>query len=219
MKFTTSILTALPVVFLVSCGQAPSVEETTKAEEITAEEPELSRLEQEHQLYKPGYADSVNQGLITEDTFKGSSRRIAEGQVGGVDVTVNYGSPGKRGRVLWNGLVSYDQVWVTGSHWATALTFSKDVDVEGTTVPAGTYGFFTIPGTDKWTLIINKVYDQHLADDYDQAQDVVRVEVAPESLDQVVQRLTYMVEPTGDNTGNLSMAWDQVKVSLPFSVI
>lgn len=218
MKFTTSILTAISVLFLFSCAQTPTVEEKTGSEEIAAEEPELSRLEQEHQLYKPGYADSVNQGLIAEDTFKGSSRRRAEGQVSGVDVTVNYGSPGKRGRVLWNGLVSYDQVWVTGSHWATALTFSKDVDVEGTTVPAGTYGFFTIPGTDEWTLIINKVYDQHLADDYDQAQDVVRVEVAPESLDQVVQRLTYMVEPTGDNTGNLSMAWDQVKVSMPFSV-
>ncbi|MFO7145302.1 hypothetical protein B9T16_29715, partial [Arthrospira sp. PCC 8006] len=103
----------------------------------------LSQLEQEHTLVRPGYADSVNAGYIKEDEIKGSSRREAKGTIGNAEITINYGSPGKRGRVIWNGLVSYDQVWVSGSHWATAIDFSEAVMVGDTEVPAGMYAFFT----------------------------------------------------------------------------
>lgn len=178
---------------------------------------EISEIEKEHLLIMAGYADSVNLGLV-EDTIKGSARREAKGNLGDTEVTINYGSPGKRGRVIWNGLVSYDQVWVSGSHWATAVTFSKDVVIEGTDVPAGTYGFFTIPGRETWTLIINKRFDQHLADEYDEVEDVVRVSVKPIELENEVQRLTYEIEKIADSEGTISLSWDQIKVSMPFSI-
>jgi hypothetical protein len=175
---------------------------------------EMSNLEKEHILVRAGYADSVNQGLL-EDTIKGSSRREAKGNIGDVEVTVNYGSPGVRGRVIWNGLVSFDQVWVTGAHWATAVTFSKDVVVGDTEVPAGTYGFYTIPSQDTWTLILNKNFDMHLADDYDQADDLLRIVVTPELLENPVQRLTYEVAAEGDKAGSVSMSWEQISVRMP----
>lgn len=178
---------------------------------------EISEIEKEHLLIMAGYADSVNLGLV-EDTIKGSARREAKGNLGDTEVTINYGSPGKRGRVIWNGLVSYDQVWVSGSHWATAVTFSKDVVIEGTDVPAGTYGFFTIPGRETWTLIINKRFDQHLADEYDEVEDVVRVSVKPIELENEVQRLTYEIEKIADSEGTISLSWDQIKVRMPFSI-
>lgn len=177
---------------------------------------EMSNLEKEHLPVRAGYADSVNQGLL-EDTIKGSSRREAKGNIGDTDVTVNYGSPGVRGRVIWNGLVSYDQVWVSGSHWATAVTFSKDVVVAGTEVPAGMYGFFTIPGKDTWTLILNKKFDMHLADDYDEANDVVRLIVTPETLENTVQRLTYEIASDSDSSGSIAMSWDQIRVRMPLA--
>lgn len=152
-KISTFVLAGL----LLACNPEKEKAVTT---EPTAE---ISEIEKEHLLIMAGYADSVNLGLV-EDTIKGSARREAKGNLGDTEVTINYGSPGKRGRVIWNGLVSYDQVWVSGSHWATAVTFSKDVVIEGTDVPPGTYGFFTIPGRETWTLIINKHFDQHLAD-------------------------------------------------------
>lgn len=175
---------------------------------------EMSNLEKEHLLVRAGYADSVNKGLL-EDTIKGSSRREAKGNIGSTEITVNYGSPGVRGRVIWNGLVAYDQVWVAGSHWATAVTFSKDVVVGGTEVPAGTYGFFTIPGKETWTLILNSNYDMHLADDYQESQDIVRLMVTPEILDSPVQRLTYEVSVDNESSGSIAMSWDQVRVRMP----
>ncbi len=193
-----------------------AIKDTTTTVENEAES-ELSRIEEEHQLYMSTYADSVNMGLISVDTFKGSARREAHGKIGDVAVTVNYGSPGKRGRVLWNGLVSYDQVWVSGSHWATAVTFDADIQVKGTTVPAGTYAFFTIPGRKEWTLILNKNFDQHLADDYDEEMDVIRFTAIPEEVDTPVQRLTYTIESAGENAGSLSLAWDELSVSLPLA--
>lgn len=175
---------------------------------------EMNNLEKEHLLVRAGYADSVNKGLL-EDTIKGSSRREAKGNIGSTEITVNYGSPGVRGRVIWNGLVAYDQVWVSGSHWATAVTFSKDVVVGGTEVPAGTYGFFTIPGKEIWTLILNSNYDMHLADDYQESQDIVRLMVTPEILDSPVQRLTYEVSIDNESSGSIAMSWDQIRVRMP----
>lgn len=185
-------------------GVQPTLEETDS----------LTELEKEHLIFRDTYADSVNQGYLP-DTFKGSARREALGTIGDVHVTVNYGSPGVRGRVIWNGLVSYDQVWVSGSHWATAIHFSDEVRIQDKSIQPGWYGFFTIPGREKWTLILNKNYDQHLAEEYDPNEDLLRVETDPVLLADTVQRLTYAIEPTGDKTGLLSMSWDKIRLELP----
>ena len=202
MKISKMLIASLISVGLYSCG----------------ENQEKSMLEEEHQLERAEYADSVNRGLVA-DLFKGSARREASGKIGNTEVTINYGSPGKRGRVIWNGLVSYDQVWVSGSHWATAVNFSKEVEVAGQKVEAGTYGFFTVPGQESWTLILNENYDQHLADDYDEDKDIVRVTVSPENLDKEVQRLTYEVTSTSENEGDISLSWDRIRVTLPFRTL
>ncbi len=36
------------------------------------------------------------------------------------------------------------------------ITFSTDVKLNGTAIPAGTYALYTIPGEDEWTIILNK---------------------------------------------------------------
>jgi hypothetical protein len=179
---------------------------------------QASRLAEEHALYRAGYADSVNTGLIAVDDFKSSARRMTEATFEGGTVTVNYGSPGKRGRVIWNGLVAYNQVWVSGAHWATAVTFSNPVRIANTEIPAGMYGFFTIPGPDEWVLILNKNFDQHLADEYKEEEDLVRITVTPTALDNVVQRLTYEVIG-GENAGSILLSWDQIQVEMPFEFI
>lgn len=138
--------------------------------------------------------------------------------VGPAHITINYGSPGVRGRVIWNGLVSYDQVWVSGSHWATAVEISTSIKVQDTEVPAGTYGFYTIPGKEEWTLILNKVYDSHLAEEYKEDNDVVRVTVTPEILEVPVQRLTYTIEGESDS-GAIVMSWEKIRVGMRFDVV
>ncbi len=138
----------------------------------------------------------------------------AMGNIGGVHVHVDYSSPSVRGRTIWGGLVAYDQVWSAGAHNATSIDFSKDVVIDGKPVPAGKYGFFTIPGRETWTLILNRNYDQHLADEYDPAEDVLRWQVRPETLSTPVGALTYKVEPTGAE-GRIALEWERLRIAFP----
>ncbi|MBK7872350.1 MAG: DUF2911 domain-containing protein [Saprospiraceae bacterium] len=165
-----------------------------------------------------GYADSVNLGLIAQDTLKSSPTRETMIILNDNHIHITYGSPGVRGRVIWGGLVAYDQVWATGAHNATSIMFSKDVIINEQKIPAGTYGFFTIPGKEEWTLILNKNYKQHLADDYNEKEDVIRVNVKPEKQNNITQRLTYQIEASDDKSGNISVYWEYLKISLPFSM-
>ncbi len=158
-----------------------------------------------------------NPNLI-KDTTKKSIKSMAVGVVSGDSIKIAYHSPGVRKRVIWGGLVPYDEVWVTGAHDATTVTFSNPVVINGTIIPAGKYAFFTIPGKKEWTLILNKHWQQHLASEYEEKGDVVRVKVKPKK-NAHTERLQYFVEQGNVKTGKLSVAWEKIKVELPFTVM
>jgi hypothetical protein len=136
--------------------------------------------------------------------------------VGDNHVHIDYGSPSVRGRNIWNGLVAYDQVWASGAHKATWIDFSEDITIDGIMIPKGKYGFFTIPNQNEWTLIINKSWDMHLADDYNQENDMIRMKVIPKENSEVVEALTYEVKSLGDGAGSIIMSWDKLSVSFNF---
>jgi hypothetical protein len=157
-----------------------------------------------------------NPNLI-KDTTKKSIKSMAVGTIGGDSVKINYHSPGVRKRIIWGGLVPFDEVWVTGAHDATSIVFNKPVLIAGKEIPAGKYAFFTIPGKEEWTLIINKHWEQHLASEYDEADDVVRVNVKPEKIPHT-ERLQYFIEESKDGSARILVAWEEVKVSLPINL-
>jgi hypothetical protein len=143
-----------------------------------------------------------------------SPRLAAMANIGTNHVHIDYSAPSVRGRTIWGGLVAYDQVWVTGAHKATNINFNSDLKINDTNVPAGKYALFTIPGKDRWTVIINKNWDQHLTDDYDQADDILRFEVEPEKMEDNVEQLNYMVVSTGELTGQITISWEMVKITI-----
>jgi hypothetical protein len=226
MKFYFPVFFVL-LFLTVACNNQPAATQATTADPhaghnmaaITTDSVAARRAAENDPMYaRRGYADSVNQGIITADTFKGSPVRETSGTIGSTKVHIRYGSPGVRGRVIWGGLVANDQVWASGAHKATAVTFDKEVTIGGTIVPAGKYALFTIPNAQEWTVILNKNWDQHLADEYAEADDVVRTKVKPAMLDRPVQRLTYTVENVSPTRGNIVLTWEKRKVALPVQV-
>ena len=149
------------------------------------------------------------------DTLKGSLKAKAIGTIGTTGITIDYYSPAVRGRVIWGGLVPFDNVWVTGAHRATSIDFNHEVVIGGVSIAPGKYALFTIPGKEEWTLIINKNWEQHLADDYDQKQDIVRVIVKPEIEEANQERLRYVVESGSGNSGEVVIYWEKFEISLP----
>lgn len=149
------------------------------------------------------------------DTLKGSPKAAAHGQIGHAHLTINYHSPAVRGRMIWGGLVAYNQVWVTGAHSATSLTTDKDITIGGTQLSAGKYALFTIPGENEWTIIFNKNWGQHLADDYSETEDVLRITVKPEITGQHQERLRYQIVSKENNKGAILITWDKLRVTIP----
>ncbi len=145
-----------------------------------------------------------------------SPKQTAMTNVGENHVRIEYSSPGVRGRQIFGGLVGFGEVWVTGAHRATTINFQQGVMINETVIPAGKYGFFTIPGTESWTLILSKDWDMHLADEYNQTNDVLRFDVVPQAMDEQVESLTYTVDAMEDGSGMISMAWADVKISFKF---
>ena len=151
------------------------------------------------------------------DTTKRSIKSAVKGNIGGASITINYHSPGVRKRNIWGGLVPYGEVWVTGAHNATTIEIDQDFFVNGKTINKGKYALFTIPGKDQWIVIINKNFNQHLTDDYLQSEDVVRIKVKPKKQKLVTERLQYYINSTGANKGNISMAWEKLKIEFALS--
>jgi hypothetical protein len=149
------------------------------------------------------------------DTLKGSLKAVATGRIGSVNLVINYHSPAVRKRVVWGGLVSYEQVWVTGAHSATTIETDGSIRMGGQEIPAGKYALFTIPGEKEWTVILNKNWEQHLADEYSAKDDVLRLPVQVEKTDKPQERLRYVVNTAGENKGTIVMQWERLRISIP----
>ncbi|MGD8427074.1 MAG: DUF2911 domain-containing protein [Balneolaceae bacterium] len=133
--------------------------------------------------------------------------------IGTTKITITYGRPGVKGRQVFGDLQPYGKVWRTGANESTNITFSKEVTVGGQKLDAGTYSLYTIPGKDKWTIIINSKLSW--GTEYDQSKDVLRFDVTPEEGEHREWLMFYFRELT-DDSATAVMHWNNVKV--PFTI-
>ncbi len=140
-------------------------------------------------------------------------------QVGNTTIKIDYTAPAVRGRAIWGELVPYNKIWVTGAHNATSLEVGRDFRLGGKTIPAGKYALFTIPGKEQWTVILNKNWNQHQADEYQESEDVVRLKVKPQTSEQVVERLKYEIDQTGERTADIVISWEKIRIAFPIELL
>ncbi len=132
------------------------------------------------------------------------------------DIKVIYSRPQKKGRTIFGELVPYDKVWRTGADEATEIKFFKDVTLKGTTIKAGTYTLFTIPGQKTWSIIINSDTDVWGAYSYDQTKDIARIEVTPTTAESLE---AFSIAFEKATTGyHMVLGWDTTRVSVPFEI-
>jgi hypothetical protein len=159
--------------------------------------------------------DHNHTSVVKVDTVKKKSIAQEEhAQIGDTHITILYSAPAVRGRIIWGGLVPYNEVWVTGAHRATSFEIDHEFTVGNKKVPAGKYAIFTIPGKDKWIFILNKKWDQHLTDEYDSKDDVFRIEVTPVKITAVQERLNYSITELSEKEAILSISWETLKIGL-----
>lgn len=137
-----------------------------------------------------------------------SPRDTLRATVGGARITVDYGRPSKRGRIIWGDVVPWDTVWRLGADRATHLTTSADLVVGGVSVPAGQYTLWMIPSYDRPLLVLSTAVNI-FGTAYDPARDFARIPM----------QLTWPVPETermtlGMDGGMFVVRWDEMAWSV-----
>jgi hypothetical protein len=144
-----------------------------------------------------------------------SQHQVVTQTVGLTDIKIDYSRPAVKGRVIWGGLVPYDQVWRTGANEATQISFSDDVTINGQALPKGTYSLHTVPGKDSWILAFNKVAAQWGSFTYDKAQDALRVTSKAEKV-PFTELMEFDFPQVTNDSAVVAIRWENV--SVPFTV-
>lgn len=138
--------------------------------------------------------------------------------VGLTDVSIAYSRPSVRGRAIWGALVPYGEVWRTGANEATTITVSGPFTIGGKQLPAGTYGLFTVPGKESWTVVVNSGAKLWGAYEYKQADDLVRFPVTPRKAASFTETMTFSFPVVGMEDAEIALAWEEVEIRIPLHV-
>jgi hypothetical protein len=135
--------------------------------------------------------------------------KVSETISGGAVITIDYSQPSVKGRTIGKDLEPNEgKVWRAGANEATVFEVSKDVKVEGQSLPAGKYGFFTVMNGNEWTIIFNKTWKQWGAFNYKEADDALRVKVKAGKANPFAEKLTYTIS----KGGKVSLLWGDNQV-------
>jgi hypothetical protein len=135
---------------------------------------------------------------------------------GGKTIKTDYSSPRMKGRKIYGELVPFGEVWRSGANEATTLLSSADVVVGGKAVPAGSYTIFTVPGADKWTLIINKKTGEWGIPYKYESDELARVEMKVSKLPAPVENFTIAYDKAAGGC-TLRMDWETTRASVNIS--
>ena len=159
---------------------------------------------------------------------------ISKTFMGDTYVKVTYGRPYVRGRDVFGDptdggtyLVPFGELWRTGANEATEITVTAPVLIAGKRLEAGTYSVFTVPGASSWTVRFNTQLGMdgtgrfdadtgQFTPSYDEAHDVLVVEVPSGSLLQDVDQFTIALEIAEGGT-HMVLSWERTEVRIPIA--
>jgi len=172
---------------------------------------------------------------ITLPPSGGNEQASVTQHIGPVVVSIDYSSPhvhspqgqDRRGKI-WGTLVPWGMAnlgfgtckecpWRVGANENTVFTTSHDIQVNGSTLPAGSYALFAIPQQDEWTWIFSKNHTSWGSFFYDPAEDALRVKAKPEKA-EYREVLTFDFTERKDDHATVAMKWEELAVPIDITV-
>jgi hypothetical protein len=139
----------------------------------------------------------------------------------GLDISVKYSRPYKKGRLIFGdekdkALQPYGKYWRLGANAATEITFNKNVSFAGKPVNAGTYRMYAVPGAESFQIALNSEAGVFLAArEPDYKLDVLKVDVPVTQSPETEQ---FTINFANDSTGvKMNFLWDKIQVTVPIS--
>lgn len=142
--------------------------------------------------------------------------------VGFTKISIDYSSPGVKGRKVFGELEKYGVSWRAGANGPTMIEFSTGVSIGGKNIGAGKYSLFITPmQTGEWTIHLNSkgnaVFAYMKDDKIDEAalalDDAATIKVTPVMATESMERLAYAVSAQDNKVAKVTMAWDKVRLS------
>lgn len=167
------------------------------------------------------YRSSVGLALVclggvacAQETTRKSQLGVVTQWIAGTKVEITYRRPVARGRALFGALVPYGRVWTPSADSAARIAVSAPVEINGATLPAGTYSIWATPDSVDWTLAFNSnAVLFHL--NVPRSGDVLRVHAKPAS-GAHVETLLFTFPMVDADSARLELHWGTTVV--PFSL-
>jgi len=122
-------------------------------------------------------------------------------------ISVTFGRPSKKGRVIFGTTEAFNKVWRFGADEATILKTDTDLMIGSLHVPKGSYSLYSIFTDKDQTLIVNKQLGQWGLS-YDQAQDLGRVPMKLTKSTTPTEMFTIAIDKKSDSGGTFKFMWD-----------
>ncbi len=172
---------------------------------------------------------AIGQPVTTPRTPSPASSVIQT--IGISTVRVDYSRPAVKGREIWGALVPYgwnvqafgdqrEAPWRAGANENTVITLSHPATIEGTRVPAGSYGlFFTINPDNTGEVVLSKDYRSWGSYFYDPAKDQMKAKIKIRD-NPHTELLTYEFINLSRNSTELVLNWEkkQFPINIQFDV-
>jgi hypothetical protein len=148
-----------------------------------------------------------------------SPHETTQGKVGAATLSITYGRPSMRGRVIFGSLEPWDRVWCPGADECTRLVTDRALQFEGLTLKAGEYSMWMLPTKSTWTMIFNS--DSHAFHTGRSTRlDVGKIRLKKDTLPAAVEQLTFVIDGNpASPAGAITMSWETTRVSAPFTVV
>ena len=151
-----------------------------------------------------------------DDVQKSQSGTVFQ-RVANTDIEVVYDRPVARGRELFGGIVAYDEVWNPGANDATSVSFSRDVTVDGQSLPAGKYSLWAVPSSGDWTIIFSRAAEVYHTPYPGEDQDALRLTITPQRGDHV-ETLAFYFPMVEEKETELRLHWGETVVPMTIVV-
>ena len=201
------LLGGLVLTFVAACGgggEAPEPEAMDhEGADMDAETADAGSRE----MLGGGHVTPVHEGA------GGSPHVSVHWSVDGGNITIDYGRPYIKGRVVGETVEPMaDSVWRLGADEATTLTSDRELMLGDATIPAGEYTLWTMQAGDEFHLIVNSETGQW-GTAYNSEHDVVHIPMTVGALDAPAEQLVIAIED-----GNLGFDWGTLTASVPLMV-
>lgn len=185
-------------------------------------------------------------GYRMTTTRSHSPEKIIKSSYEDLEISVTYGSPYKKGRVIFgeakdrpwlpkgnfwtNGfraltglprttgaLVPNGKYWRLGANDATEISFNKNINFADKPVNAGRYRMYAVPNHNTWHITLNSELGKFGYYEPNHSRDVATIEVPVEMAPTEVEQFTISFDK--DSSGvKMNLMWDRTLVRVPLRI-